>query len=67
MGSPMKRSETSKVGFLKKSKFGFSRNLNFRIMNIYFDNFCRHKFKARFSKRFCFAIEDRYFEKDLSN
>ena len=36
-------------------------------MKIYFDNFCCHKFKARFSKRVFFAVEKRYFEKDLSN
>ena len=34
------------MGFLKKLKFGFSRNLNVRIMKFYFDNFCCRKFKA---------------------
>ena len=47
--------------------FCFSRNLNLKVFNFYFDNSCYCKFKARFSKRVIFAFEKKYFVKILSN
>ena len=45
----------------KKSRFGFSRNSNVKIIKFYLDNFCCHKFKAHFLKTSYFYRREKIF------
>ena len=45
----------------KKSEFGFSRNSNVKVTKLYFDNFCCHKFKARFLRTSYFCLSKKIY------